>query len=73
VATVTAVLRLYNNRHWVSDVVAGACLVSLLQGLLTYFSGSQKNDIGKEFMHNALVPMCNDGTAGLALMHILQA
>jgi membrane-associated phospholipid phosphatase len=42
VATATGILRLYNNRHWFSDVVAGA-LIGILSARLAYRIFSGKN------------------------------
>lgn len=35
VATATAYLRIYNDRHWINDVIAGAC-IGILSTKLSY-------------------------------------
>jgi len=49
VAAATGILRLYNNKHWFSDVVAGA-LIGILSARLAYrmFSGKNRKRIKPE-------------------------
>ena len=49
VAAATGFLRLYRNKHWFSDVVAGA-LIGILSARLAYriFSGKNRTGIGSE-------------------------
>ena len=49
VAAATGILRLYNNKHWFSDVVAGA-LIGILSARLAYrmFSGKNRRRIEPE-------------------------
>jgi membrane-associated phospholipid phosphatase len=67
VATATAVLRLYNKKHWLSDVVGGAG-VGILSTKLSYllypkikqlFSGTKQNNF-------SLIPSYQERTYGLA-------
>lgn len=67
VAGTTGVLRLYNNRHWVSDVVAGVGfgVISTKLGYFLY-PHLKKLVLGKDVKNYAFVPMYQQGTAGFA-------
>jgi hypothetical protein len=67
VATATAALRLYNNKHWFSDVVAGAGfgIASTKVAYLIYPS-LKKLVVGKQTVKYSLVPMYQQRTIGLA-------
>ena len=51
IAVITAVLRLYNNKHWLSDIVAGTA-IGILSAKLAYIalykSRSEERRVGKE-------------------------
>ncbi|MBO9635144.1 MAG: phosphatase PAP2 family protein [Chitinophagaceae bacterium] len=71
VAGITGYLRMYNNRHWMSDVVAGAGVGILSTNLAYYlyptvkkvFSGKKENN------SNIVAPFYNQGAVGLSLVH----
>ncbi|RAJ26015.1 phosphatase PAP2 family protein [Pedobacter cryoconitis] len=67
VATATGVLRMYNNKHWVSDVVAGAGF-GIASTKLAYliYPYLKKLVIGKQAMKYSLVPMYQQKAAGLS-------
>ncbi|MBB5637633.1 membrane-associated phospholipid phosphatase [Pedobacter cryoconitis] len=67
VATATGVLRMYNNKHWLSDVVAGAGF-GIASTKLAYliYPHLKKLVMGKQTMKYSLVPMYQQKAAGLA-------
>jgi len=67
VATATGVLRMYNNKHWLSDVVAGAG-VGIASTKLAYliYPNLKKLVLGKQTVKYSLVPMYQQKAAGLA-------
>ncbi|MBB6274197.1 membrane-associated phospholipid phosphatase [Pedobacter cryoconitis] len=67
VATITGVLRMYNNKHWLSDVVAGAG-VGIASAKLAYliYPNLKKLIMGKQVMKYSLVPMYQQKAAGLS-------
>jgi len=67
VATATGVLRLYNNRHWVSDVVAGAGF-GIASTKLAYliYPHLKKIVLGRQTLKYSLVPLYQQRAAGLA-------
>lgn len=69
-ATATGVLRLYNNKHWVSDVVAGAGFGILSTKLAYWIYPSVKRKFFKDKPTNAMVmPYYQSGGGGLALVY----
>jgi len=66
VATATGVLRMYNNKHWLSDVVAGAGF-GILSTKLAYiiYPKVKRLIAGKENMNYNLVPSYQQHTFGL--------
>ncbi|QNK63409.1 phosphatase PAP2 family protein [Pedobacter sp. PAMC26386] len=66
-ATATGVLRLYNNAHWLSDVVAGAGF-GIASTKLAYliYPHLKKMVMGKQTMKYSLVPMYQQKAAGLS-------
>lgn len=66
VATATGALRLYNNRHWVSDVVAGAGF-GIASAKLAYlvYPRLKTMIVGKKALHYSMVPTYQQGAAGL--------
>ena len=72
-ATATGVLRMYNNRHWLSDVVAGAGVGILsTQAAFWLYPKIQKGFSGKGNTSTMVVPTYDAGTksAGLSLLYI---
>ncbi|WP_442590530.1 phosphatase PAP2 family protein [Pedobacter sp. AW31-3R] len=67
VATATGVFRLYNNRHWVSDVVAGAGF-GIASTKLAYliYPGFKRMLFGKESTKYTVVPLYQQKTAGIS-------
>jgi membrane-associated phospholipid phosphatase len=67
VATATGVLRLYNNKHWLSDVIAGAG-VGIASTKLAYliYPSLKKLIVGKQTVKYSLVPMYQQKAAGLS-------
>lgn len=69
-ATTTGVLRLYNNKHWVSDVVAGAGFGILSTKLAYWIYPSIKRKFFKDKPMNTMVmPYYQSGGGGLALVY----
>jgi PAP2 superfamily len=69
-ATTTGVLRLYNNKHWVSDVVAGAGFGILSTKLAYLIYPSIKRKFFKDKPMNTMVmPYYQRGGGGLALVY----
>lgn len=68
VATTTGIFRLYNNKHWVSDVVAGAG-VGILSAKLGYLVYPQlkKLIMGKKQTNFNLVPAYQQGAVGFSM------
>jgi len=66
-ATATGVLRMYNNAHWLSDVVAGAGF-GIASTKLAYliYPHLKTMVMGKQSMKYSLVPMYQQKAAGLA-------
>jgi hypothetical protein len=67
VATATGAFRLYNNKHWLSDVVAGAGF-GIASTKLAYliYPHLRKLLFGKQSMHYSMVPTYQQKAAGLA-------
>jgi membrane-associated phospholipid phosphatase len=67
VATATGVLRMYNNRHWLSDVVAGAGF-GILSTKVAYilYPKLKRLVLGKGEQHYNLVPTYQQHSVGLA-------
>jgi hypothetical protein len=70
-ATATGMLRMYNNKHWMSDVVAGAG-VGIASTRLAYWLYPKvqhwfgKKDAGENGPVSMVMPTYNSGTFGLA-------
>ena len=70
VAATTGILRLYNNKHWVSDVVAGAGFGILSTKLAYWIYPTIKRKFFKDKpMHTLVTPYYQEGGAGVALVH----
>lgn len=67
VATATGALRMYNNRHWLSDVVAGAGF-GILSTKLSYFVYPKLKRLvsGNDNMQYTIVPAYQQGGFGLS-------
>ena len=67
VATTTAVLRLYNKKHWLSDVIAGAGF-GILSTKASYLLYPKIKQVfgGKKDSHYSLVPLYQQRTFGFA-------
>jgi hypothetical protein len=70
VAATTGVLRLYNNKHWLSDVVAGAGFGILSTKLAYWIYPSIKRKFFRNKPMNTMVmPYYQSGGGGLALVY----
>lgn len=70
VAATTGILRLYNNKHWVSDVVAGAGFGILSTKLAYWIYPAIKRKLFKDKQINTMVlPYYQNGGGGLALVY----
>ena len=70
-ATVTGILRLYNNKHWVSDVVAGAGVGILSTKLASWIYPAIKRKFFKtKAMNTMVMPFYKNGGAGIAMVYI---
>ncbi|NML21439.1 phosphatase PAP2 family protein [Pseudoflavitalea sp. G-6-1-2] len=69
VAAFTGYLRMYNNRHWLSDVVAGAG-VGILSTDLAYFLYPRLQSMfkGNKMKNTAVAPFYSNGAVGLNLV-----
>jgi PAP2 superfamily len=69
-AATTGTLRVYNNRHWVSDVVAGAGFGILSTKLAYWIYPSIKRKLFKNKPMNAmLMPYYQSGSGGIAFVY----
>lgn len=67
VATATGVMRMYNNKHWLSDVVAGAGLgIASTKIAYLIYPHLKKLVIGKSIMQYSMVPTYQQKAAGIA-------
>jgi len=67
VATATGVLRMYNNKHWLSDVVAGAGFgIASTKIAYLIYPHLKKLVMGKQSMHYSVVPAYQQKAAGIA-------
>lgn len=67
VATATGVMRMYNNKHWLSDVVAGAGLgIASTKIAYLIYPHLRKLVIGKQSLKYSVVPTYQQRAAGLA-------
>jgi membrane-associated phospholipid phosphatase len=70
VAATTGALRVYNNRHWVSDVVAGAGLGILSTKLAYWLYPSIKQKLFKNKSSSAMImPFYQNNAAGIAMVY----
>jgi hypothetical protein len=73
-ATATALMRIYNNRHWMSDVLAGAG-IGMAATKASYFLypkiKEQFKGKGKE-MNAVIVPFYGNNAAGISAVYIIR-
>jgi membrane-associated phospholipid phosphatase len=70
IAATTGALRVYNNRHWVSDVVAGAGLGILSTKLAYWIYPSIKRKLFKDKASHAMIlPFYQNNGAGIAMIY----
>ncbi len=69
-ATATAVLRLYNNKHWVGDVVAGAG-IGIISTKLAYwiYPSIQRKLFKNKSMNTMILPYYQSGGGGVAMVY----
>jgi hypothetical protein len=69
-ATTTAYLRMHNNKHWLSDVVAGAG-IGIASTKLAYwlYPKIQKKLFNDKPMKTIAMPTYQNGTVGIGLVH----
>ena len=69
-AASTAILRLYNNKHWVSDVVAGAGFGILSTKLAYWIYAIIKRKLFKnKTMNTMVIPFYQNGSGGLSMVY----
>ena len=69
-ATITGILRLYNNKHWVSDVVVGAGFGILSTRLAYWIYPAIKRKLFKDKSMNTMVmPFYQNGGGGISLVY----
>jgi hypothetical protein len=69
-AATTGYLRMYNNKHWLGDVVAGAGVGILSTNIAYYMYPAVKRILFKNrSMHTIVLPTYQNGHIGLGLMH----
>lgn len=69
-AATTGFLRMYNNKHWLSDVVASAGTGILSTDLAYYLYPKIKRLIvPKKNLHTIILPTYQSGVAGIAVVH----
>ena len=69
-ATATGVLRLYNNKHWVGDVVAGAG-IGIISTKLAYwiYPSIQRKLFKNKSMNTMILPYYQSGGGGVAMVY----
>ena len=69
-ATITGILRLYNNKHWVSDVVAGAGF-GILSTKLAYwiYPVIKRKFFKNKTMNTMVIPFYQNGNGGLSMVY----
>jgi len=69
-ATVTGILRLYNNKHWVSDIVAGAG-VGILSSKLAYriYPAIKRKFFKAKSINTMVMPFYQNGGAGIFMVY----
>jgi membrane-associated phospholipid phosphatase len=73
VAATTGALRMYNNKHWLSDVVAGAGFgVLSTKAVYRVYPWIQQKIFKEKPVTTMIMPYYQSGGAGLALVHHFQ-
>ena len=69
VATGTGLFRMYNNRHWLTDVAAGAGIGILSTKIAYWLHPVLKEKVfkNKESLDGVVAPFYNDGAYGLSM------
>ena len=69
-ATATGLLRIYNNKHWLSDVVAGAG-IGIASTKLAYliYPVIKRRFFKTKKMNTILVPYYQNGSTGIVMVH----
>jgi membrane-associated phospholipid phosphatase len=66
----TGFLRMYNNHHWLNDVIAGAGVGILSTRLSYWLYPKLKNTLVKDKRSSTLImPMYQNGAVGLGMVH----
>ena len=69
-AATTGMLRMYNNKHWLSDVVAGAGVGIISTDLAYYlYPGIKRMLFKNKDMHTVVLPTYQNGAIGFGLVH----
>lgn len=70
IAGATGYLRMYNNKHWMSDVIAGAG-VGILSTRLAYwlYPGIKRTFFKDKEVNTVVMPTYSNGAAGISLVH----
>ena len=69
-AAATGILRLYNNKHWVSDIVAGAGVGVLSTRLAYWIYPAIKRKLFKDRPMNTMVmPFYQNGVGGISMIY----
>jgi hypothetical protein len=70
VAATTGYLRMYNNKHWLGDVVAGAGIGIMSTKLAYWIYPTIKKKIFKDKdVHTVVMPTYQSGSFGLGMVH----
>ena len=70
IAAITGYLRMYNNKHWLGDVVAGAGIGILSTKVAYWISPVIKRKFFKNKSMNTLImPWYQNGIGGISLLH----
>jgi len=73
VAIGTGYLRMYNNKHWLNDVIAGAGVGILSTRISYWLYPKLKNTFLKKFKGNTMVaPTYQNGAVGVGIVHHFQ-
>ena len=69
-AAATGYLRIYNNKHWVGDVVAGAG-IGIISTRLAYwiYPAIKRSLFENKEVHTIVMPVYQEGSLGLGLVH----
>ncbi len=65
-ATLVGLSRIYDNKHWATDVLAGATVGILTAKTTNFLLNQVENQLDKKHVHVYLMPSVSNGTAGLS-------